>query len=162
MAEGSTPPGASGHQDSAAAPAEESRDDYAMILLDWRNPRYASRLRTFDNVTQLLHNFQPRQQLALYVFGKQSSDLLHDFTSDRTELLRALESAKDVPYEPDDGPIGKFDARYSAARAAAAKPTVEEQLFEFNIKILDSFAILGKVLARVAGRKSLWTPDVVP
>src|SRR5580658_4228933 len=60
-AEGSAPPVAPGRQDSAAAPAEEARDDYAMILLDWRNPRYASRMRSFDHVTQLLHKFQPRQ-----------------------------------------------------------------------------------------------------
>ena len=165
-AEGSTPPGAANHQDSAAAPAEQAHDDFAMILLDWRNPRYTSRLRGFDNVTQLLHKFQPRQQLAVYVFEKESSYLLHDFTSDRADLLRALESVKDVPYEPDDGPVGKFDARYNAARASTAKLSVEEQIFAFNSKILDSFDTLGKVadgLARVAGRKSLiWVSNGFP
>lgn len=165
-AEGSAPRGAVGHRDSARATAEQPRDEYAMILLDWRNPDYPSRLRALDYVTRLLHKFQPWQQLALYVFGKESSYLLHDFTSDRAELLQTLESVKDVPYEGDDGPVGKFDAGYSAVRAAAAKLSMEEQLFDFNIKILDSFEMLGKVadaLARVPGRKSLiWVSNGFP
>jgi VWFA-related protein len=145
-----------------AAPAE-SRNDYAMILLDWLNPRYPDRLFVRDNVNRLLKTFQPRQSVALYLLG-HSPRLLHDFTNDPGELLQALAATEDE-YEPDAGPAGKFDARY-AGRAPATPSSVESQIFDFNVKILDTLSALGKVadaLARIPGRKSLiWVSNGFP
>jgi VWFA-related protein len=145
-----------------ATPAE-ARNDYAMILLDWLSPRYPDRLMVRENVNKLLQKFQPRQQVALYALGRPSQ-LLHDFTDDPAALLQALASTED-PFEPDAGPTSKFDAR-SGGPNTATKLSVEEQIFDFNLKILDTLTALEKVadaLARIPGRKSLiWVSNGFP
>jgi VWFA-related protein len=71
-----------------------------------------------------------------------------------------------VPYEPDDGPVGKFDARSGSARGGVVKPGMEEQILEFNNKVYDSFEVLGKLadrLSQLPGRKSLiWVTNGFP
>ena len=154
--EGATLPAA----DGASA---ESGGEYALILLDWLNPKFADRLMVRDNVNKLLKTFQPRQMVGLYLLG-HDPHLVHDFTSDPASILQALADTPDEPYDADDGPANKL-ARYDA-RTLTPKLTVEEQIFHFNIKIEDTLHTLDKVadgLARIPGRKSLiWVSNGFP
>jgi len=165
-AEGSAqPPAATDSPASQTVENAAARNDYAMILLDWLNPRYADRLSVLDHVRKLLQRFQPRQMVALYLMGHESY-LLHDFTADPAELLQALANLDPGLFEPDRAPTSRFDGRYTEDRAAAMQSKVEEQLFDFNIKVLDTLETLGKVadgLARIPGRKSLiWVTNGFP
>ena len=84
---------------AAAGASAAARDDYAVILLDWMNPGMADRLRARDSVNKLLGSFRPRQQVALYLLAKQSR-LLHDFTSNPSELLETLANTEEEPEDP--------------------------------------------------------------
>ena len=72
---------------ASAAPEEQTREEYAMLLIDWRNPRYFERVNTLDFAKLLLEKFQPRQELAIYIYARKSY-LLHDFTIDRGALAQ--------------------------------------------------------------------------
>jgi VWFA-related protein len=152
---------------ASASPPEDSaaRNDYAMILLDWLNPRYADRLSVLDHVRKLLAKFQPRQMVALYLMGHESY-LVHDFTSDNAELLQSLADLDPGPYDGSRGAVNRLDAQNGGDRESAARLSVEEQIFDFNRKVLDTLATLGKVadgLARIPGRKSLiWVSNGFP
>ena len=147
---------------SADPSAEQARDDYAMILVDWLNPGYADRLVVRAKVNKLLGSFQPRQMMAMYLMGHKSR-LLHDFTADPAELLQSLANTEDEPEDPFDPsrPRGE-DPRYPAW----ARLKREEKIASFNVKILDTVAILEKLadgLTRVPGRKSLiWVTNGFP
>jgi VWFA-related protein len=161
--EGSTLPASeTGVSASQSEEEEAARNDYAMILLDWLNPRYADRLFVRDQVNKLLRNFQPRQRVALYLLGHEPR-LLHDFTSDGGDLLQAL---ADTPDDPED-PFDPAEPRVTDARHKTwATLTPEERMASFNVKVLDTIGVLQKVadgLARVPGRKSLiWVTNGFP
>jgi len=65
--EGSTLPSSETGASASQTEEDAARNDYAMILLDWLNPRYADRLVVRDKVNKLLRKFQPRQLVALYL-----------------------------------------------------------------------------------------------
>jgi len=73
--------------DSAAAPA-----GYSLLLLDYLNTPYVRRLAAQEQLIGLLKKYQPRQQVAIYLLGREPR-LLHDFTSDTGELIRAVANA---------------------------------------------------------------------
>lgn len=146
----------------ASSPSQEVRDDYAVILLDWLNPRYVHRISMRDHVNKLLRNFRPHQQVALYLLDHHPR-LLHGFTSDPGELLQALANTPDEMEDPfDPSKAQPADPRFKTWVTL----TTEEKIFHFNNKILDTTAALEKVadaLDRVPGRKSLiWVSNGFP
>ena len=145
-----------------AGSAGRSRDEYAVILLDWLNPRYADRIVVRDAVNMLLRDFQPRQRVALYVLGR-APRFLHSFTSDPGELLDILALTDDEPEDPfDPAKPGQLDARMKTWVTL----TVEERLRSFDVKILDTIGALEKItgiLARLPGRKAIiWATNGFP
>jgi VWFA-related protein len=149
---------------SASEPEEEAaaRNDYALILLDWLNPRYDDRLAARENVNKLLKKFQPRQMVALYLLAHESR-LLHDFTSDGGDLMQALADTPDDPEDPfDPSRPRESDARFTTWVTLK----VDERISAFNGKVLDTLGTLEKIadgLARVPGRKSLiWVTNGFP
>jgi len=160
--EGSTLPSSETGASASQTEEDAARNDYAMILLDWLNPRYADRLVVRDKVNKLLRKFQPRQLVALYLLGHESR-LLHDFTADGGDLMQALADTADDPEDLLDPATPRLlDARYKTWRTL----TVEERIAAFNVKILDTIGALQKVadgLARIPGRKSLiWVTNGFP
>jgi len=159
-AEGASPAAAvSGGPGGAGA----SRDGagYTAILLDWLNASFADRLRGDDAVRKALRSLRPRQEVALYVLGMEGPSspyplrLINDFTDDPAEILRAIEDPLILPNPEMEEPPGKFDARYTGARRTTS---IEEQLFDWNNRILDSVRALTQLadrMARLPGRKSL-------
>jgi VWFA-related protein len=147
----------SGGQASAMA-----RDSYAIILLDWLNPRYADRIAVRQAINQLLKNFQPRQRVALYLLGSNSR-LLYDFTSDPGDLLGRLAEVED---EPEDSFDPAKPAWLDARMKTWMRLTVEDRLLSFNAKILTTIGTLQKLamkLERLPGRKSIvWATNGFP
>ena len=138
------------------------RDSFAVVLLDWLNPRYADRIAVRQEVNKLLKNFQPRQRIALYLLGSNSR-LLYDFTSEPADLLQRLAEVEDEPEDPFDP---AKPARLDARMKTWATLTVEDRLVSFNAKILDTIGTLQKLAAkleRLPGRKSIiWATNGFP
>jgi VWFA-related protein len=142
----------------------QGRDDYAVILLDWLNPRYADRIAVRDAVNKLLKNFQPRQRVALYLLSTgRTLRMLHAFTSDPAEVLERLAETEDEPEDPfDPAKPWTFDARMKTWVTLS----VEDRLASFHAKILSTIDALQKIsasLQRLPGRKSLiWATNGFP
>jgi VWFA-related protein len=136
----------------AAGPDEQgdAGNGYSAILLDWLNGGFADRLRGDDAVRKVLKTFPPRQQVALYVLGMEPPNSTHPL-----RLVSGLEDPMILP-RPDmtDAP-GKFDARSGSGSRVAS---VEEQLFDWRSRILDTVRALADLagdMAHIPGRKSL-------
>jgi VWFA-related protein len=147
---------------SAGQSPTGGRDDYAVILLDWLNPRYADRVAVRDAVNKLLRDFQPRQRVALYVLGRPPR-FLHSFTFDSAELLDILARTDEEPEDPfDPAKPAQLDGRMKTWVTL----TVEERLLRFNTNILDTIGALEKItgiLARLPGRKAIiWATNGFP
>jgi VWFA-related protein len=163
VAEPIAPPASpDGELESTSTAPEEARDDYAMILMDWLNPRFDDRLAVREKVNRLLRDFKPRQMMALYLLGHDSG-LLHDFTVAPAELLQSLANTPNEAEDPFDPakPL-EDDSRFKTWIALSP----EDRTSSFNLKILDTVAILGKLadgLTRIPGRKSLiWVTNGFP
>jgi VWFA-related protein len=135
---------------------------YAVILLDWLNTSYTDQFHAKDHVIQLLRNFEPREQVALYLLGRQPR-LLCGFTSSRAALLQAVSDVEPEFDELEHLPVGRFDARYGN-RAGTITP--EERLFHQTNQVQDTLHTLGAIadiLARAPGRKTLvWLSSGFP
>lgn len=157
--EGAAPEAASGaHPDGTGANAESG---YSVILLDWLNSGFFDRVRGDDAVRKVLKVFQPRQQVALYVLGMEAPGapdplrMIYDFTQVSADIAGAVEDPLILPRPGIADPPGRFDARTGPGRRAVS---AEEQLFDWNNRILDSVQALSDLagrMARLPGRKSL-------
>jgi VWFA-related protein len=128
----------------------DAGNGYSAILLDWLNGGLADRLRGDDAVRKVLKTFPPRQQVALYVLGMEPPNSAHPL-----RLVSGVEDPMILP-RPDmtDAP-GKFDARSGSGSRMAS---VEEQLFDWRSRILDTVRALADLagdMAHIPGRKSL-------
>jgi VWFA-related protein len=136
-------------QDSAPAPP-----GYSVLLLDWLNTTYTSRVFAQEQVLKLLKSVQPRQQAAIYLLAKEPR-LLHDFTSDMDELRQAVEDAGVGFPGTEEDPPGRYDARYSGK---GGSKNTELEIFLWQNRVLDSLhtlEVIAEHLAHVPGRKSL-------
>src|ERR1700677_4755765 len=77
---------------SSSAGSEEAPPGYSVILLDWLNIKYSYRIQAQQQVIALLKKYQPRERVAIYILDHDPR-LLHDFTSDMTVLIPAVEEA---------------------------------------------------------------------
>ena len=138
--------------------------EYCLLLLDWLNSSYADRYRSRESILDMLKTYRAEQKVAVYVLSKEPH-LVHDFTSDMTELAQAILDAGLQPEDMGpDAPPGQFDARYG--NRVSPRLSKEEQLFYVNNRVNDSFHTLELVadrLARLPGRKSLiWLSSAFP
>jgi VWFA-related protein len=132
-----------------------------VILLDWLNSAFFDRVRGDDALRKVLGTFQPRQKVALYVLGMEPPNTPHplrmicDFTAASVEIADAVEDPLILPGPEVGETPGKFDARFGGAGRAMS---LEEQLFDWNNRILDTVHALSELAGRMAavpGRKSL-------
>jgi len=149
---------------TAGEKEERVTSGYVLIVLDWLNTPYFDRLRAQEHVIRLLKEFEPSQRVGVYLLG-QAPRLIHDFTTDRGELIAAIEEAGLEPAAMDETkPAGLFDA--STGSRATPRPSAAEQMFFLNIRVKDSFHFLDLIaerLVHVPGRKSLiWLSNAFP
>ena len=149
---------------TAGEKEERVPSGYALIVLDWLNTPYFDRLRAQEQVIRLLKGFEPSQRVGVYLLG-QAPRLIHDFTTDRDELIAAIEEAGLEPAAMDETrPAGLFDA--STGSRTTPRPNAAEQMFLLNIRVKDSIHFLDLIaerLVHVPGRKSLiWLSNAFP
>ena len=175
--EGGTPAGASFEGSANDGDIHDVRDPahshgYSVILLDWLNGNFFDRIRGDDALHKVLETYAPRQKIAAYVLGTEPPNvphplrLLFDFTDSPADLAGTVKDAGVLPHPEIEEAPGKFDARSGSARRSAS---AEEQLFDWNNRILDTVHALTDLagrMARLPGRKSLiWLstgfPEVV-
>jgi VWFA-related protein len=128
-------PPSAGATPSAPGEAGPTPPGSAVLLLDWLNTGYPDRLRVQENVLRLLKNFQPRQNLGIYVLSRHTH-LLVDFTTDR-DILAALVERIDLDAQP---------------AAAESKVWTTEARVKETVRTVNLIA--GRLL-HLPGRKSL-------
>jgi VWFA-related protein len=160
--EGTSPAAVSGaHAGGVEVTETATAPGYSAILLDWLNGSFSDRLRAVDAVRKVLRTFQPGQQVALYMLGMEPPNTPHplrmiqDFKEATVEIADAIEDPLVLPSPEIAEAVGKFDARFGSGRRAM---NVEEQLFDWNNRILDTVRALTELarqMGRLPGRKSL-------
>jgi VWFA-related protein len=133
---------------SSSADSVEAGSGYSVILLDWLNIKYSYRIQAQQQVIALLKKYQPSERVAIYIMDHDPR-LLHDFTSDMTALIPAVEEAGvGFPTVDDETP----------GRGRGASGNTEWQILYWQNEVFDSLHTLQVVadhLAHVPGRKSL-------
>ncbi len=138
-----------------------------VILLDGLNTRFEDMAYARDQIIKFLGQLQPQDRVALYTLTTRLT-VLHDFTSDATSLLRALERSK-----------GHVSTELAASEPEPANPTGIDALDEFltaaNQRLADFYTMnrvgrtagtledIANHLARLPGRKNLvWVSGSFP
>ena len=133
---------------SSSADSVEAAPSYAVIVLDWLNIKYSYRIQAQQQVIALLKKYQPSERVAIYIMDHDPR-LLHDFTSDMTALIPAVEEAGvGFPTVDDETP----------GRGRGASGNTEWQILYWQNEVFDSLHTLQVVadhLAHVPGRKCL-------
>jgi VWFA-related protein len=128
---------------SLSADASQESTGYSVIVLDWRNLKTPDRLFAQDQVVKLLKNYQPRQQVALYLLGR-TPRFLHYFTSAIADLLPSIEEANVEYGAGEDAPPDRL--------------SFDEQILYWRDRVWDTveaFEQIENLLARAPGGKSL-------
>ncbi len=138
-----------------------------VILLDGLNTRFEDMAYARAQIIKFLGQLQPQDRVALYTLTTRLT-VLHDFTSDATSLLRALERSK-----------GHVSTELAASEPEPANPTGIDALDEFltaaNQRLADFYTMnrvgrtagtledIANHLARLPGRKNLvWVSGSFP
>jgi VWFA-related protein len=138
-----------------------------VILLDGLNTRFEDMAYARAQIIKFLGQLQPQDRVALYTLTTRLT-VLHDFTSDATSLLRALERSK-----------GHVSTELAASEPEPANPMGIDALDEFltaaNQRMADFYTMnrvgrtagtiedIANHLARLPGRKNLvWVSGSFP
>ena len=138
-----------------------------VILLDGLNTRFEDMAYARAQIIKFLGQLQPQDRVALYTLTTRLT-VLHDFTSDATSLLRALERSK-----------GHVSTELAASEPEPANPMGIDALDQFltaaNQRTADFYTInrvgrtagtiedIANHLARLPGRKNLvWVSGSFP
>lgn len=137
-----------------------------VILVDELNTGWADNVYTRQQTIKLLRQVKPQDRVALYLL-RGNLHILHDFTSDATALLRALEKhrsgdssklAASNPEPPDTG-----DAEMDAFLQAANERIEEFYTTNRVVYTVDALTAIARHLASVPGRKNLvWISGSFP
>ena len=145
-----------------------------VILLDGLNTRFEDMAYARAQIIKFLGQLQPQDRVALYTLTTRLT-VLHDFTSDATSLLRALERSKGhVSAE-----LAASERELAASEPEPANPMGIDALDEFlkaaNQRMADFYTInrvgrtagtiedIANHLARLPGRKNLvWVSGSFP
>jgi VWFA-related protein len=145
--------------------ANSSRSGYALILLDWLNSSVYARITSQQQVLRLLRQIAMRDLVSLCVLD-HGFRVLHDFTSDRAELVKRISASYvalgDTP--PDNA------AALSEADSLDMSPD-ELALSRMNrflgsrriLNTFKAFEQIAQYLSAAPGRKSLiWVTSGFP
>jgi len=137
-----------------------------IILLDSLNTRFADQAYAKQQVVKYLQTIQPTDHIGLYALGG-SLRVLHDYTSDSTELLRKLASYNggNLPNTSNSGqPFGGDSLLLDQWVRGGGSPA--ERSFYMTNRIegtLHAIEFIANHLARLPGRKNLiWVSGGFP
>src|SRR5579864_1308055 len=137
-----------------------------IILLDGLNTRFADQAYAKQQVVKYLESIEPGDHIGLYALGG-TLRVLHDYTSDSTELLRKLADYKGgaLPGTPSPGqPFGGDSLLLDQWVRGGGSPA--ERSFYMTNRIegtLHAIEFIANHLARLPGRKNLiWVSGGFP
>ncbi|HEV2688876.1 MAG TPA: VWA domain-containing protein [Bryobacteraceae bacterium] len=136
-----------------------------IILLDGINTRFADQAYAKQQVVKYLQTIQPSDRIGLYALGG-SLRVLHDYTSDSTELLRKLAAYNgNLPSTANSGqPFGGDSLLLDQWVRGGGSPV--ERSFYLTNRIegtLHAIEFIANHLARLPGRKNLiWVSGGFP
>ncbi len=137
-----------------------------VILMDELNTQFNDKVYAKDQVVKFLQQVQPNDRIALYVL-RNDIRVLHEFTSDATRLLKALErhrsghSSKLEASEPEPADTGdqQIDNWLNTANERMSDFFTRNRV---NITVAAMQGI-ARHLARIPGRKNLvWVSSSFP
>lgn len=140
-----------------------------VILIDSLNTKWTDQSRATRNVIRFLSQIHPDDHIAIYSIGLTGFRVLHDFTTDASDLVAQLASWKgEIPHakSPDLGDqlAGVLSGRdrgttLNQRRAAGAETRVTGQ----TIPTLRVMEVLANRLAAIPGRKNvIWISNGFP
>jgi VWFA-related protein len=143
-----------------------------VILLDSLNTKWTDQSRAIKTVTRFLSQIQPDDHIAIYSIGLSGFRVLHDFTTDASDLVARLASWNGEiprPKSSDPGDIGAQLATVLSGTDRAERlnqrraPQADADVSGATLMTLSTFASLANRLAGIPGRKNLiWVSDGFP
>ena len=133
-----------------------------VVLLDSLNTKFVDQAYARDQLVRFLQQINPSDHIGVYALGS-TLRVLHDYTSDSSELLRKLAVYKTGPKLPDmrgSEPAGALDndalqlSNWIAGRGGSG---MERDFYVSNraLGTLRALEFTANNLARVPGRKNL-------
>jgi VWFA-related protein len=140
-----------------------------VILLDTFNTHLQDQMFARQQVVKFLQTIRPEDRVALYVLGGNGLKVLHDYTTDSTDLLRALNAFSDGKTLPDlsqDQNMSFGTDMISLNRWMTSGGTgMERDLYMINrvTGTLDVIEFIANHLSSLPGRKNLiWVSGGFP
>jgi VWFA-related protein len=137
-----------------------------IILLDALNTRFADQAYAKRQIVKYLETIQPTDHIGLYALGN-SLRVLHDYTSNSTELLRKLAGyhGGDLPSTANPGRPFNGDSLLLDQWLAGPSSPAERSFYMTNRieGTLHALEFIANHLSRVPGRKNLiWVSGGFP
>jgi VWFA-related protein len=157
------------HTFTNTEPERSGPNGVTVILLDSLNTKWTDQSRAIRNVIRFLSQIHPDDHIAIYSIGLTGFRVLHDFTTDASDLVAQLASWKgEIPpvKSPDLGDqlvsvLGGRDrgTTLNQRRAAGAETRMTGQ----TIPTLRVMEVLANRLAAIPGRKNvIWISNGFP
>ena len=140
-----------------------------VILLDSLNTNWADQANATRNVIRFLSQVHPDDHIAVYSVGLTGFRVLHDFTTDASDLLANLASWKgEIPApgksaDSDDPLAAVLNGKDRASTLNQRRAPVEKVNFSHTAPTLRVMELLASRLAGIPGRKNLiWISNGFP
>jgi VWFA-related protein len=138
-----------------------------VILLDVVNTGLGDLSYAQTQVLKFARQAHPQDQIALYIMTPVKLDVLHDFTTDSSALLRVMSGTKPNATKPDPD-VAATNAAYKRMNNAIGDAFVES--YRYYPKYIDrprvtfyALQAIAKRLSAIPGRKNLvWISDSFP
>ena len=147
----------------------DSASGVNIILLDTRNTKFADQVYAKAQVIRYLRTLPPTDHIGVYTFGA-SLRVLHDYTSDSSEILNKLAASKKSL--PDTSEMDAAGALQNDGllldnfiRGAGGTGAAERDFYTTDrvLATLRAFEFIANHLAQVPGRKNLiWVSGGFP
>ena len=164
-----TPANPSEHLFTNTAPERSGPTGVTVILLDSLNTKWADQSRATRNVIRFLAQIHPDDHVAIYSIGLTGFRVLHDFTTDASDLVARLASWKgEIPRanSPDLGDqlasvLGGRDRATTLNQRLA--PDADSRSMGQTIPTLRVMETLANRLSGIPGRKNvIWISNGFP
>jgi len=139
-----------------------------VILLDSLNTKWTDQARATRNVIRFLSQIHPDDHIAVYSIGLTGFRVLHDFTTDASDLVAQLASWNgEIPRvnSPDLGDqlASVLSGRDRASTLNQIRAPVESINFNHTLPTLGMMEMLANRLAGIPGRKNvIWVSNGFP
>ena len=139
-----------------------------IILLDSLNTRWTDQANAIRNVIRFLSQIHPDDHIAVYSIGLTGFHVLHDFTTDASDLVARLASWNgEIPRanspDPGDQLAGVLSGRDRSTTLNQRRAPAAAVNFGHTLPTLGVMEMLANRLAGIPGRKNvIWVSNGFP